>query len=252
MSAEEISLDRYFAALWRAKWLILILTIIAAAVTAYLGMRQPTLYTASALIEVGRVWKEPLEDPYTTAELAQSAGFLQKVAAQSGANANRLKRGIKSDVIQGGPRRSQYPILVRITATTGDSDEAMNLAQMVADEVINRHEGLFDKAIAPHREREHQIQQQLKDISSQSSPAARELELKLTDELYKVKSSNQSPVITEKTGLADPVSTGPTIRPSPWRNVLIASLLTFIVACAAAIVIDQFRSAHRSESFKQN
>lgn len=248
MSAEEISLDRYFAALWRAKWLILAITIIAAAVTAFLGLRQPTQHTASALIEVGRVWKEPLEDPYTTAEIAGSAGFLQELASQAGVNPARLKRSIKADVVQGGPRRSQYPILVRITATTESSDDSVRLAQIVADEVIKRHESLFAEAMNTHIERQNQIEQQLKSLSSQSTPAARELELKLGDELYRIRSGNQSPTLTEKTRLASPVVPGSSIRPSPWRNVIIAALVAFLATCLAAIVIDQFRSAAKREA----
>jgi hypothetical protein len=250
MSAEEISLDRYFAALWRAKWFIIILTIIAGAAVAIIGLREPTLYTSQALIEVGRVWKEPLEDSYTTAEIAGSGGFLQELASGSGLNPGRLKRSIKADVVQGGPRRAQYPILVRITATTDNSDESVRLAQVVADEVIKRHEALFDKAITPHLKQQEQIEQRLKTLSSQSAPAASELELKLSAELYEVKASNESPTLTEKTRLAAPVVPGATIRPSPWRNVMIAALATFIGACVAAIVIDQFRSAQRREAAK--
>lgn len=250
MSAEDISLDRYFAALWRAKWLIIILTVLTGAVVAVIEFNEPTLYTSSSLIEVGRVWKEPLEDAYTTAEIAGSGGFLQELASQSGLNPGRLKRSIKADVIQGGPRRAQYPILVRITATTDNSDESVRLAQVVADEIIKRHDALFDKAITPHLEQQEQIEQRLKTLSSQSTPAASELEIKLNAELYEVKASNQSPTLTEKTRLAAPIVPGANIRPSPWRNVLVTSLAAFIIACAAAIVIDQFRSAQRREAAK--
>lgn len=250
MNAEEISLDRYFAALWRAKWLIIILTIIAGAIVAFLGFRTPNLYTASALIEVGRVWKEPLEDSYTTAEVAGSAGFLQELASQSGLNPGRLKRTIKADVVQGGPRRAQYPILVRVVATTENADDSIRLAHVVADEIIKRHDALFNEALAPHTEQQNHIEQRLKALSTGSTPAASELELKLSTELYEVRSNNQSPTLTKKTRLTAPIVSGLASRPSPWRNVLIAALITFITACAAAIVIDQFRSAERTEAAK--
>ena len=80
MNEEEITLDRYLIAVWRAKWFILLLVLASAGAAALLALRQPTLHTAAALIKVGRVWKEPLEDPYVTTEVANSQGFNRELA----------------------------------------------------------------------------------------------------------------------------------------------------------------------------
>ena len=106
MTGETISLDRYFAAVWRAKWLIIIAVAGAAALTAFLGFRQPTLYTATALLEVGRVWKEPLEDTYATTEIVKSAGFQHRLAEKTGIKYGQLRRSIQADTVTAGPRRS--------------------------------------------------------------------------------------------------------------------------------------------------
>src|SRR5262245_61753946 len=111
MSQEEFSLDGYLAAIWRAKWLILIGTLLAAGATAYLTSRQPTMHRATALIKIGRVWKEPLEDPYLTAKVTNSAGFLNSVAEKDGGkHKGKIRRRVSAETIVVGPRRSRYPI----------------------------------------------------------------------------------------------------------------------------------------------
>src|SRR5687767_9844267 len=163
---EEIRLDGVFRAVWRGRWIIIIGTLLAAGVTAYLGFRQPTLHTASALIEVGRVWKEPLEDIYATTETANSDGFIQKLSTKVGVKPNQLKRSVRAETVMAGPRRSSYPILVRVTATTESNDESVRLAQSVADEIIARHEELFKAAIAPHSDRKTKLEERQKQISN--------------------------------------------------------------------------------------
>ncbi len=252
MNEPEIRLDRYVAAVWRAKWFILLAVIAAAAILAFIGLRQPTLYTASALIEVGRVWKEPLEDSYTTAELANGAGFLSEIAKKLEVNAGRLKRSVQAITETGGPRRSQYPILVRITATTENQEEATRFAQVVADEILVRHEKLFGEALAPHQTRQTQLEQRLADIGWQSSAELRNLAATLEAELHEVRANNQSPTITRKTYLADLVAAGAPIQPSPWRRVLIAALIAGLLATALAIGFDLFKALQPTLAAKSN
>lgn len=241
MTEQDISLDRYVAALWRAKWLIAIAVAGAAAVTAFLGFRQPTLYTASALLEVGRVWKEPLEDIYTTTEIINSPGFLHRLAEKSDVRQGQLRRSIKADPVTAGPRRTRYPILVRITATTGSYDESERLASVVADGVIEDHARLFEQALAPRLERQKRLEEMLKDQSLASS-TGRETLLKLQAELDEVRANNTSPTMTEKTRLVEPVVPGSTIAPSPWRNVAFSALIALIVTAAAAILLEVFKA----------
>src|SRR2546430_2184519 len=60
-SADEIRLDRYVIAVWRAKWWIILLALVATAVAAFIANRQPAVHEATALVEVGRVWNQPLK-----------------------------------------------------------------------------------------------------------------------------------------------------------------------------------------------
>jgi hypothetical protein len=243
MSEEQISLDRYFKAVWRAKWFIIVVIIAAASVVAFLGLRQPTLYTATALIEVGRVWKEPLEDPYVTAATANGGGFIHSLAEKIGVRSAHLRRSLQADTVNAGPRRATYPILVRITASTESFDESMRLAQAVSDEIIVRHEKLFEESIAPRRQQQARLEERIKQ--SASSPAS-DLKLKLESELDQTRANNLSPVATEKTRLVDPVAQGAVISPSPWRNVAASGLIAAIFSIALAVLFDLFKTLKQS------
>ncbi len=242
---EEIRLDHLFAAIWRGKWIIIIGTLVAAAVAAYLGFRQPTLYTASALLEVGRVWKEPLEDIYTTTETINSDGFIQKLATKIGVKPGQLKRSARAEAVMAGPRRSRYPILVRVTATTEYPDESVRLAQSVADEIIAQHDELFKAAIAPHLNRKRQLEERQKQISNDATPASRDLAMKVETEIDEITANTTSPTVTEQTHLVESVVLGAAIRTSPWRSVIVAALIAAVALGAIVALVNSFRLAAR-------
>ena len=238
MNEEEITLDRYLIAVWRAKWFILLLVLASAGAAALLALRQPTLHTAAALIKVGRVWKEPLEDPYVTTEIANSQGFKHELAAKLSVRPNQLRSGVQAETVTAGPQRSRYPILVRVTASTESEDLSLRFAQAVADELVARHDKLFDTALAPHKDSQQRIEERLKE------PALpRELVVRLEGELDEIKSSNMSPTVTEKTHLLGPIVKGAVVRPSIWRGVAVAALLAALAGLAAALVFGHFRPA---------
>ena len=229
-----LSLDRYVASVWRAKWLIILVTLIAAAVAWFVASRQPVTHTAVALIEVGRVWKEPIEDPYVTKEITNGSSFIQTVADKSGVRANILKRSIRVDTVEGGPRRERYPIFVRITATTESADESVKLAQAVADEAISRHEKLFSEAMAPHLDRQRRIETRIQEMSA---AANRELVIRLESELDEVKANNSSLAVTRKTALIERATPTGAIQPEVSRRVAAAGLLAAIISIAIAALV---------------
>ncbi|HEY7543307.1 MAG TPA: hypothetical protein VID27_00405, partial [Blastocatellia bacterium] len=159
--------------------------------------------------------------------------------------AGYLQRSTQATTVKAGPRRAQYPILVRITATTESADESMRLVQAVADEIIARHDKLFEEAIAPHRQQEERLSARVKQATG-------ELAIKLESELDQVRASNTSPVMTEKTHLIDPVARGEVIRPSPWRRAAGYSLIAAFAAVALAILYDLFKSIQSSPKSDQS
>ena len=235
---EQLSLDRHFAAVWRAKWLVILLTISAAGVAWFIARREPATHTAVALVEVGRVWKEPIEDPYVTKELVNGTPCLRDLADKTGVKPHQLKRSVKAEMVEGGARREKYPIFLGIKATTESVEESVKLAQAAADAVIARHERLFNDAIAFHIASQHRLEQRIAEAQSTS---ARDLVIKLESELDEVKANNGSPVATRKTALIEPATPGATVQPEVWRRVGVAAFLAAIIGMAAAVVIGLFR-----------
>lgn len=236
MSQDEIRFDRHFIAVWRAKWIIIVVVSLASAVTWWLEQRQPTLHGATALVKNGRVWKEPLEDPYITEMAVNSAGFFQELAARIGGAPSYLKARIRAEVVVGGTNRARYPILVRVASTAESTNEAVRLAQAVTDEIIARHQKLFDEALANYRERERLIEAQLKE-----SIGSLELRSKLELELNEVKTNNLSPTVTERTQLVEPIVADSATRPTVLRGVATAALVSALASIVVAALAGHFK-----------
>jgi AraC-like DNA-binding protein len=246
MSEEEIRLDRYLRAVWRAKWLIALAVILAAGTTAYLASLQPTLHKATALIKIGRVWKEPLEDPYITERIINSPGFLKDLAQKTGASASRLKRNIKAETVIAGPRRSRYPILVSVTATAETGDDAVRFARAVADEVTARHNAVFDEAMKPHIEQERRLEEIHKEAAAQGA-SSRDLLLKMEGELDEVRANNSlaNPNVTERTRLVEEIEPERDARPEVWRKVAAAAMVAGVACIAAAVLFGHLTPAQK-------
>jgi hypothetical protein len=245
--SDEVNLDKYFSALWRAKWFILVAVVAVAAVAIYLAKRQPTIYTADAIIEVGRVWKEPIEDTYITEQVVKSAGFMHDLAPKIGVKPKLLRNSIQSEAIIVGPRVSRYPILLKITASAESESEAIRLTQAVADELISRHEKLFNEAIAPRLSRQQKLEEQLKELKAQAS-ASRELLIKLEDDLDTTKINNSSPTMSRKTSLKEPVVASATVPAAGWRSAASAALVTVIAGVAIVALAAYFKPVLQTQS----
>lgn len=238
---DEIRLDGFFTWVWRGKWLIIGLVIIASGLAAWMGLRRPELHTASALIEVGHVWGKPLKDIYASVEIANSAGFNQEVADKLGVKPGLLGRSVEVGAVESGLPHSMYPVLIRVTAKTENANESVRLAQAVADEITARHQVLFDQALKPYLERQRRLEQTLEALSSSASD--RELEMKVRTELEEVKANNVSPTSTEKTQLVEKVVPGRTERPDVWRGVATAGLIAAIAGVVVACLVGYFKPA---------
>lgn len=247
MNEEEIRLDRYVFAVWRAKWFIIFAVILAAGITAYIASRQPTLHKANALIKIGRVWKEPLEDPYITERIINNSGFLKELAQKMGVSPSKLKRSIKAEVDIAGPRKTRYPILVSVTATAETGEEAASFSRAVADEVSARHELVFNEAMKPHLDEERRLEERYKELAAQGA-AARDLLLKIESDLSEVKANNSlaNPNVTEKTHLIEAVESDGVVKPDITRKVATVALIAGIVCIAAAALTAHFTPTKNS------
>jgi hypothetical protein len=233
---DRIELNKYAAAVWRGKWLILAAIVVAGLVTAAYRYKQRATYTAVALIRIGRVWKESLEDPYITAELINSPGFLDDAARKLSIKPGELRRAIRATAVGAGPQRASYPILVRVVASTDSADQSIRLAQNVADEVVARHQLIFDQALAPHADTQRRLEE-LQRATGAPTNASLDALVKLEQELGEVRSSNSSPTLTEKTHLLGPIARESVVRPDIFQPAAVAAFSAGLVAVAAAILI---------------
>ncbi|MEW6125516.1 MAG: Wzz/FepE/Etk N-terminal domain-containing protein [Acidobacteriota bacterium] len=235
----DINLDNYLLAIWRAKWVILFIVLVAAAAAYFLARRQPTLFKAEALIEVGRAWDKPIEDTYTTEQIVSSAGFAHELATKLGIKPKALRGNIQAEAIVVGPRNTRYPILLKVTTTGETADEAINLARAVSDDLINRHEKLFDEALAPRKMREQRLAEQLKE--AQNANDSKELAFKIEDELNTTKFNNSSSTATRKTTLVQPIVNTASVPPPTLKNTAAAALLAFVACVAIVALIAYFK-----------
>jgi capsular polysaccharide biosynthesis protein len=240
--SQQIRLNPYFLVVWRAKWIILAVTVQAALLAVLIGMRQADLYTATALLEVGKVWKEPLEDPYLTVEIINSDGFIQRLAEKMGAKQSQLKRQLRAEAVTGGAPRSAYAVLVKITASAENPEEAVKLAQAAAEETIKRHLSIFDGAMESHLERQRWLEEQKQELAA-SRAALSQAAVSLVRDLDEVKSANSSPTMTKRSNLITPVVAGPRSRAPVARNALVAALIAAATASAVAILVNPSQAA---------
>ena len=234
-SADEIRLDRYVMAAWRAKWWIILLALLATGVAAFIASRQPATYEATALVEVGRVWNQPLKDLFITAETASSPGFIHELAGKINVPAKQLTRALQVEPLVSGVPHARYAILIRIAATTDSPDQSVRFAQAMADEIVAWHEQIYEEAMRPRRERQQQLEEQLKQ--AQSSRAASDVALKLETELQEVKTNNTSPLVTAKTHLVDKIVAGGANKPPIWRNAASWGLAAALAGLVLALML---------------
>jgi hypothetical protein len=210
------------------------------------------------------VWKEPLQDLYVTTEIAKNDGFLHAVATKVGIDSGSLRQQLQAETITGGPARAPYALLLRFTATSENSDESVRIAEAAADEILARHEKLFDEALAPRLLHQQRLEELIKTIQAYASgkipseTALLELEMsarkpvkgladrelllmvRLMRESADMKMSNSSPTETYKTALVDPIVPGPAAKHPIGRDTLVTGLIAAVIYLGAAVAFEYF------------
>jgi uncharacterized protein involved in exopolysaccharide biosynthesis len=252
MSQQELSLDTYARAIWRAKWLIIIGAIAAAAIAAVVVYQGPIQHRAVALIQIGNVWKEPIEDYFVAETVASSPGFLKDAAASANLNPRQLRRSVIVDVIQGGPRRARYAVLLRVSATSESSDDAVASATAVSKAIVVRHDKMFDEALKPHLEQQHRLEERQKELAAQAG--SRELLLRVETELDDVRTKNSiaEASATDRSRVVEEPSSENVPRPSMLRPAAGAAALAAIVIAVLAALTAHFKRLDHPEANAAN
>src|SRR5262249_29705374 len=94
---------------------------------------------------------------------------------------------------------------------------------------------IYEAAMRPHRERQQQLEEQVKSL--QLSPASRDTALKLESELQEVKVNNDSPIVTAKSHVVGTVVPGNAIKPPVWRRAASWGLAAGLICVFVALVV---------------
>ena len=215
---ETIELDTSLRAVWRWKWLVLAGAVVAAAIVAGLSASTPPRYTTTALVEVGRVMGEELEDAFAVAQTINSSGFQTAMRARAG---GPVPGSIQAEALTGGQGRLEHPTLVRVTASAPSAEAAVGVGQAAIAEIVARHTERYDQSLAVHREYERVLEAAVAD------PVARK-------ELFELRARLASPVFTAPTSAKDPFPT-PT-APAP-KDTLLSAAVAFAVTLAILVLL---------------
>ena len=183
------------------------------------------------------MWNQPLKDLFVTAETASSPGFIHELAGKINVPAKQLTRGLQVEPLISGVPHARYAIMIRVTATTDNADQSVRFAQAMADEIVAWHEQIYEEAMRPHRERQQQLEEQVK----QTSAASRDIGIKVESELEEVKTNNTSPIATSKTHLVGKIVANGASKPPIWRNAASWGLLAGLAGVVIALVIGHTR-----------
>jgi uncharacterized protein involved in exopolysaccharide biosynthesis len=245
---ESISADLapYIRAIWKRKWFITVIVLLSAAISLTLGLREPKVFAATALIKVGRIWSEPVEDPYILTEIMNSQPFLARVSERLSGNRRpkELASALSAERLEGGRARNRYVYLIRITARGGTPEEAKELAKAAADQTIEESQKKFDAAFPAYEARSKTLKEKLDSLksalasagssSSLGSLEAERLELQLVEQqLFETEMNNQSPLKTYRTQLAEEITAPKAV---PGQNILKNLAMTTAAALAVALL----------------
>jgi hypothetical protein len=212
-------IDAALSALWKQKWWMAIAAIVAAGAAAAIASLGADRYQTTALLEVGRVLGEPIDDPWAVAKMLESEAFRGTVAEHAGTRPPR----IAADAVTAGQGRGEHPVLVRVTGSGESPQEAVAAGDAVVAEILARHKVRYEQALAVHRAH----QDALAAAASKDPQAQREM-LELASKLG-------SPVLTRPTSQLDPF---PLPRQAvPRRIGTVAGVAALAVAAIAALVV---------------
>lgn len=239
-----IDLAPYIRALWKHKWLIVVLVLLSIVITLALHFREKPSYIATAHIKIGKVWDSPIGDPNVIAELVTKPPFLLRVNEKLSKkrNIDVLSRAVTAEKLEAGRGRARYVYLVRLTGKGASQELAQELVKSTAEQVIAESNRVFDQAYQAYEKQEKDLQAKIEELKTKSaanlSPTElyeKRLELQLLEqELGQIQINNQSPLKTFRTALAEELEPAKQIPTSNLYKLLVMASAT---ALALGILI---------------
>jgi len=245
-SQENILLDiaPFIRAVWKHKWLIVGLLLLAIAVSSFLYYREKPIYQVSADIRLGRVWNEPIVDANVVVELANKTHFLLRVneRLEKKKNIGVLTRAIKAEKLEAGKGRARYVYLVRLTVKAANAEQAQELIKAASEQLIAESNQVFDKAIAVYESRKKELESKLTLLKEKAASITTPVELYenrleqqlLAQQIAEIETNNKSPLKTFPSALADEVEP---VKLAQGSNIYKIFLINLAIAFAIGVLL---------------
>lgn len=238
----ELDISLWLGLIWKRRLLIISFTVMTAAAAAITALYQPQLYSAHALVRLGRVWGEQVEDPYLLTEVATSQKFLQQVSEKTQVKPVDLRRCLQFKRLEGGKARARYVYLIKVEATSETPELAERVTLRAAEQLIARADQRFEPALEAARSRERELESRLKGIAP---PENREERLELERQLAEVRLHSQSPLRTHRSEIVEADPAQPLPRSGRLRAIAIGALAGLLLGVAAT-GLELFRGGVKS------
>ncbi|MBN8723048.1 MAG: hypothetical protein J0M03_08965 [Acidobacteria bacterium] len=248
-SEENILLDiaPFIRAIWKHKWLIVGLLLLAVAVSSFLYYREKPIYQVSADIRLGRVWNEPVVDANVAVELANKTAFLLRVneRLEKKKNIGVLTRAIKAEKLEAGKGRARYVYLLRLTVKVANAEQAQELIKAASEQLIAESNQAFEKAIAVYENRKKELEAKLTLLNEKASTSPTELYEKrleqelLAQQIAEIEINNKSPLKTFPSALADEIEPAKLVQGSNISKILLINLaIAFAIGVLLALCLE--------------
>lgn len=248
-SEENILLDiaPFIRAIWKHKWLIVGLLLLAVAVSSFLYYREKPIYQVSADIRLGRVWNEPVVDANVAVELANKTAFLLRVneRLEKKKNIGVLTRAIKAEKLEAGKGRARYVYLLRLTVKAANAEQAQELIKAASEQLIAESNQAFEKAITVYENRKKELEAKLTLLNEKASTSPTELYEKrleqelLAQQIAEIEINNKSPLKTFPSALADEIEPAKLVQGSNISKILLINLaIAFAIGVLLALCLE--------------
>lgn len=248
-SEENILLDiaPFIRAIWKHKWLIVGLLLLAVAVSSFLYYREKPIYQVSADIRLGRVWNEPVVDANVAVELANKTAFLLRVneRLEKKKNIGVLTRAIKAEKLEAGKGRARYVYLLRLTVKAANAEQAQELIKAASEQLIAESNQAFEKAITVYENRKKELEAKLTLLNEKASTSSTELYEKrleqelLAQQIAEIEINNKSPLKTFPSALADEIEPAKLVQGSNISKILLINLaIAFAIGVLLALSLE--------------
>src|SRR5829696_364698 len=236
------TLADYLAILWRRKWIIIIVPVLAALLAYQYSSRQPSVYQAQAQVLVQRSeFEDSASDPTryltTQAQIARSRDLAARVAEAEGVPPMTADEVLAQSSVSPDADAD----LLNISVSSGNPRDAVIVANAYANEFASykseRDTGRIDRRLRA-------LKAQAAELRQSAGPASTAYQA-VRQEIVEFEVARTS--IEGKTRVLQPATSAAKIQPRPRRAFILAELLGAVFALGLVFLAEALDRRVRTE-----